>query len=103
MIGQPVADAGAVDERGDPDATQVIGRTDTRQLKQLWGAEGAGAHHDRLVGESLLLTSPAAVLDTDSATVADDDPTDLGLGDDSQILLAVQVGARRGPALAVVD
>ena len=51
VVGEALADARAVDERGDPDAAQMIRRTDARQLQQVWRAIGAGAHDDLAVGE----------------------------------------------------
>jgi hypothetical protein len=54
MVGETLADTWTVDQRGDPDAAQVIRWTDTRQLQQLRRAESACAHHDPAVGERLL-------------------------------------------------
>ena len=76
VVSQALADAGAVDQRGDPDPAEMIRRTDTGQLQKLRRAKGAGAHDDLLVGESLLRTSTTAVFDSDGTTVADDHPVD---------------------------
>ena len=103
MIGQALADARAVDDRGDPDAAQMVGRTDARQLQAGVACRRRRAHDDFLVGEGLLDTSAAPVFDADGATVADDHPADLGFGDDRQIVAGLEVAARRAPALAVVD
>jgi hypothetical protein len=103
VIGQTLADAGAVHQRSDPDPAEVIRRTDTGHLKQLWRAESAGAQDDLLVGEGLVRASVTAVLDSDRTTVADDYVVDAGFGDDGRIVLVPEVAARRTPALALVD
>ena len=99
MVSQALTDTGAVDQWGDPDPAEVIRRTDTGQLQQLWRAESACAQDDLLVGESLVRTSTTAVFDSDSTTVADDHAVDQRLGDDRQI--ASGVGGSRAPRSSV--
>ena len=100
VVGEAVADAGVVHEWGDPDAAKVIRRADARQLKQLRCADGARAHHDLPVGESLMDPASTAVLDTDRPTVADDHPVHLRFRDlrSGGRCSAVVPSQTRGPA-----
>src|SRR5512139_2459078 len=103
VVSQALTDTGAVDQWGDADPAEVILRTDTGQLQELWRAESACAQDDLLVGESLVRTSTTVVFDTDGAAIANNQAVDQRLGHDHQILLVSEVAARGALALALVD
>ncbi len=103
VVHEALANARAVDDRGDSDAAEMVCRADARQLQHVRRAEGACADDDLAVGEGLLCPATMAVLDTDRTSIADDHPAYLGLGHHRQVLLAFEVAARRVPALTAVD
>ena len=74
MISESLADAGTVDNGGDPDATEVIRRPDGRQLQKMRRAESACAQDDLLLGEGLMRAAATPVFDADGTTAADDHP-----------------------------
>src|SRR3982074_2317606 len=85
VVSQAFTNTGAIDERGDPDAAEMISRTDAGQLQELRRAESAGAQDDLLVSESLVRASAAAVFDSHGTAISDDHAVNQRLGDDRQI------------------